>query len=258
MELAKSTVVSQQTYDAATLSGPLSNQVAALKAAGAQVVAMATIPAATALAMLPAASIGYFPQYVISNVGSDAPTVGPLLEAYTKAGHGTATQVKAAAGLLNGVITDAYFPPESQVSNPWVKVEAKILKNYAPALYAKTGLDGNTEYGVALALTFVQALQAAGKNLTRAGLISAIEKSGKNFVTPGFVPPSYSNSVHFGFQGAEVVKLTTTAAPAVTPTGSWIGGVPLTRVEVTNVGSAPVTTYTGKIALPPSSLVSTS
>ena len=258
IELAKSMVVSQQTYDAATLSGPLSNQVAALKAAGAQVVAMATIPAATALTMLPAASIGYFPQYVISNVGDDAPTVGPLLEAYTKAGHGTATQVKAAAGLLNGVISDAYVPPESQVSNPWVKVDAKILKNYAPALYAKAGLDGNTEVGVALALTFVQALQAAGKNLTRAGLISAIEKSGKNFVTPGFVPPSYSNNVHFGFQGAEVVKLTTTAAPAVTPTGSWIGAVPLTRVEVTNVGSGPVNTYNGKIALPSSSLVATS
>ena len=104
-------VVSQQTYDAATLSGPLSNQVAALKAAGAQVVAMATIPAATALAMLPATSIGYFPQYVVSNVGSDAPTVGPLLEAYTKAGHGTAAEVKAAAGLLKGVITDVVLPP---------------------------------------------------------------------------------------------------------------------------------------------------
>ncbi len=258
MELAKPTVVSQQTYDAATLSGPLSNQVAALKAAGAQVVAMATIPAATALTMLPAASIGYFPQYVISNVGADSPTVGPLLEAYTKASHGTATQVKAAAALLNGVITDAYEPPESQVSNPWVKVETKLLKDYAPALYAKTGLDGNTEYGVALAYTFVQALQAAGKNLTRAGLISAIEKSGKSFVTPGFVPLSYSSTVHYGFQGAEVVKLTTTAPPSVTPTGSWLGGVNLTRVEVTNVGSGPVTTYTGDIALPPSSLVSTS
>ena len=56
MEIPKTSVVSQQTYDAATLSGPLSNQVAALKAAGAQVVAMATIPAATALTMLPAAS----------------------------------------------------------------------------------------------------------------------------------------------------------------------------------------------------------
>ena len=258
MELAKTQVVSQQTYDAATLSGPLSNQVAALKAAGVQVLAMATIPAATALTMLPASSIGYFPQYVISDVGSDAPTVGPLLEAFTKAAHGSPTAVKAAAGLLNGVITDSYFPPESQVANPWVKVETKLLKDYAPGLYAKAGLDGNTEYGVALALTFVQALQAAGKNLTRQGLISAIEKAGKNFVTPGFVPPSYSDSVHYGFQGAEVTKLTTTAPPAVTPTGSWIGVVPLTRVEVTDTGNAPVTTYNGKIALPPSSLVSTS
>ena len=55
MEIPKSSVVSQQTYDAATLSGPLSNQMAALKAAGAQVVVLATIPAATALSMLPAA-----------------------------------------------------------------------------------------------------------------------------------------------------------------------------------------------------------
>ena len=167
MEIPAAAVVSRQTYDAATLSGPLSNQVAALKAAGAQVVAMATIPAATALTMLPATSIGYFPQYVISNVGSDAPTVGPLLEAYTKAGHGTAAEVKAAAGLLKGVITDAYFPPESQTSNPWVKVDVKLLKDYAPSLYAKYGLDGNTGYGVDLALTVVEALQAAGKNLTR-------------------------------------------------------------------------------------------
>ena len=258
MELSKSSVVSQQSYDAATLSGPLSTQVAALKSAGAQVVAMATIPAATALTMIPAASIGYLPQYVISTVGADAPTVGPLLEAFVKASHGTATQVKEVAGLLNGVITDSYFPAESDTANPWVKVEAKLLKDYAPALYAKAGVDGNTLYGVGLALTFVQALQAAGKNLTRQSLISALENSGKSFITPGFVPPSYSSSVHFGFQGSEVVKLTTSAPPAVTPTGSWIGTVALTRVEVTNIGSAPVTTYTGKIAPPPSSLVSTS
>jgi len=55
-EIPSASVVSRQTYDASTLAGPLSNQVAALKAAGAQVVAMATIPAATALAMLPAAA----------------------------------------------------------------------------------------------------------------------------------------------------------------------------------------------------------
>jgi branched-chain amino acid transport system substrate-binding protein len=257
MEIPSSSVVSRQTYDAATLAGPLSNQVAALKAAGAQVVAMATIPAATALAMLPAAAIGYNPQYVISNVGADAPTVGPLLSAFTSKGGGTAAQAAAAGGLLNGVITDSYFAPESDVSNPWVKVEKKLLQKYAPSLYAKSGLDGNTQYGLALAYTFVQALQAAGKNLTRAGLLAAIAKSGKTFVTPGYVPLSYSSSVHYGFQGAQIVKLSTTAPPAVTPSGSWIGGTAIGPIEVTDVGTGPVKKYTGKISTPPKSLSNT-
>ena len=170
MEIPSSSVVSRQTYDAATLAGPLSNQMAALKAAGAQVVVLATIPAATALAMLPAVSIGYSPQYVVDSVGADSPTVGPLLSSFTQKGGGTAAQATAAAGLLNGVITTAYFAPESDTSNPWVQTEKKILEQYAPATYAKYGLDGNTQYGVALAYTFVQALEKAGKNLTLSGL----------------------------------------------------------------------------------------
>ncbi len=258
MEIPSASVVSRQSYDAATLAGPLSNQMAALKAAGAQVIAMATIPAATALAMLPAAAIGYLPQYVLSNVGADSPTVGPLLASFTQKGGGSAAQAKAATGLLNGVITDAYFAPEADVSNPWVQVEKKLLQDYAPSLYAKSGLDGNTQYGIALAYTFVQSLQAAGKNLTRAGLLAAIASSGKNFVTPGFVPLSYSNTVHFGFEGSQVIKLSSTAPPAVTPTGSWIGSAPASPVEVTDVGSGPVTKYTGPTSTPPHSLVSTS
>jgi ABC-type branched-subunit amino acid transport system substrate-binding protein len=258
MEIPSSSVVSRQTYDAATLAGPLSNQMAALKAAGAQVVVLATIPAATALAMLPGAAIGYLPQYVVDSVGADPPTVGPLLSSFTQKATGSATQAAAAAGLLNGVITDAYFAPENQTSNPWVVVEKKILAKYAPSLYAQSGLDGNTQYGIALASTFVQALQAAGKNLTRAGLISAIAKQGKNFVTPGFVPLSYSSSVHFGFEGEEVIKLSSSAPPAVTPSGSWIGGTAVTPVEVTNPGSGPVTKYTGKTSTPPKYLASTS
>ena len=77
MEIPSSSVVSKQTYDAATLAGPLSNQMAALKAAGAQVVVLATIPAATALSMLPAVAIGYSPQYVVDNVGADCPDCRP-------------------------------------------------------------------------------------------------------------------------------------------------------------------------------------
>ena len=110
---------------------------------------------------------------------------------------------------------------------------------------------------MALAYTFVQALQKAGKNLTRAGLVSAIAKYGKDFVTPGFVPLSYTSSVHYGFEGEEVVKLSSSAPPAVTPTGSWIGGVAVTPVEYTSPGAGSIHTYKGKISTPPKKLAST-
>jgi ABC-type branched-subunit amino acid transport system substrate-binding protein len=257
MEIPSSSVVSRQTYDAATLAGPLSNQMAALKAAGAQVVVLATIPAATALAMLPAAVIGYSPQFVVDSVGADSPTVGPLLSSFAQKGGGTPSQVAGAGGLLNNVITTAYFPPESETSNPWVQDTKKLLQQYAPSLYAKAGLDGNTEYGVALAYTFVQALQKAGKNLTRQSLMNAINNHGKSFVTPGFVPLSYSSSVHYGFEGEQVVKLESSAPPAVTPSGTWIGSTPVTPVETTSPGSGPIHKYTGPTSTPPKSLSST-
>ena len=87
---------------------------------------------------------------------------------------------------------------------------------------------------------------------------SAIANSAKSFVTPGYVPLSYSSSVHYGFQGAEVVKLSTTAPPSVTPTGSWIGGSAVGPIETTNVGTGPIVTYTGKVSTPPQKLVSSS
>jgi ABC-type branched-subunit amino acid transport system substrate-binding protein len=251
MEIPSSSVVSRQNYDVATLAGPLSNQMAALKNAGAQVVVLATIPAATALAMLPAAVISYFPQYVIDAVGADPPTVGPLLESFAQKGGASSSQVQAAKGLLSGVITNTYLPPENQTSNPWVADTAKLLQKYAPSLWAKSGLDGNTEYGVALGYTFVQALQKAGKNLTRQGLMDAINNHGKSFVTPGLVPLSYSSTNHFGYEGDQIVKLSTTAPPAVTPTGSWIGGSTVGPVYVTSPGSGPIKKYTGPTSTPP-------
>ena len=257
MEIPSSSVVSRQTYDVSTLAGPLSNQMAALKAAGAQVVVLATIPAATALAMLPAAVIGYSPQYVVDSVGADSPTVGPLLSSFTQKGGGSAAQAAAAGGLLTNVITTAYIPPESETTNPWVQDTKKILQQYAPSLYAKAGLDGNDEYGVALAYTFVQALQKAGKNLTRQSLMNAVNNEGKSFVTPGFVPLSYSSSVHYGFEGEEVVKYESSAPVAVTPTGTWIGSVPVTPVQTTSPGSGPIHKYTGPTSTPPHTLSST-
>jgi hypothetical protein len=138
-----------------------------------------------------------------------------------------------------------------------VQTTKKLLQQYAPSLYARSGLDGNTEYGVALAYTFVQALQKAGKNLTRQSLMNAINTHGKSFVTPGFVPLSYSSSVHYGFEGEQVVKLESSAPPAVTPSGTWIGSTPVTPVETTSPGSGPIHKYTGPTSTPPKSLSST-
>lgn len=251
LEIPASAIVSEQNYNVTTLSGPLTTQMSALKAAGAQVVIMGSIPAATALAMLPAFAIGYTPQYLIDSVGSDAPTVGPLLAAFTALGGGSAATAKATAALLNGVITDAYLPPEGLGSSPWVVVTKKLLQKYAPGVWKKDGLNGNTEYGVALAYTFVQALKAAGKNLTRAALMKALEKKGHSLTTAGLVPLSYSNSVHYGYEGGEVVEFSSSAPPIVTPSGSWPGDKVLTPVEVTTPGSGPVRKFKGKVSPPP-------
>ena len=257
MEIPSSSVVSRQTYDAATLAGPLSNQMAALQSAGAQVVVLATIPAATALAMLPAAA-------VVTSRSTSSTASAPTPRRWARCSRrspnpppAARSEAQAAVGLLNGVITDAYLPPENQTSNAWVQVETKLLKDYAPGLYAAHGLDGNTEYGIALADTFVQALQAAGTNLTRQGLINAIASSGSSFVTPGLVPLSYSSTVHFGYEGAEIVQYSTSAPTAALPTGTWIGGNVVSPIYQTSPGAGPVNTFSGTPKAPPSNLANT-
>ncbi|MGH9072302.1 MAG: ABC transporter substrate-binding protein [Acidimicrobiales bacterium] len=233
--IPSSQVVSRQTYDVATLSGPLSNQIAAIKAAGAQVVVLNTIPAATALSLLPAAAIGYKPQWVISNVGDDPPTIAPLLSSFSKGAAGGA--------LLDGVISDSYIPPEAQTSNAWVQVTKKLLTDYDPG----APLDGNTEYGVALGYTFVQALQFAGKNMTRQSLLNALVKDGTKFVTPALAGFDYSPTDHYGMTGDEMVRIVNGATNDVQV---------ISPVYVTN-NTGPVTVYHGKELPPPASLSST-
>ncbi|MGH9096514.1 MAG: ABC transporter substrate-binding protein [Acidimicrobiales bacterium] len=232
-ELPGNAVVSRQNYDAATLAGPMSNQIAALKAAGAQVVALATVPAATALALLPAASIGYAPQWVSSNVGADPPTVAALLNSFSKGAAG--------ASLLNGMVSDAYAPPEADTSNAWIQAIQKVLTKYDPG----APLDGNTTYGVELGYTFIQALQKAGPDLTRAGIVSAIESNGSKFVNAGLVPLTYSSSVHFGYSGAQIATINNGASTVTGPV-------------YTSTINGPIKVFTGAGTPPPASLLNLS
>ena len=52
-----------------------------------------------------------------------------------------------------------------------MKLFRKVDEKYIP----KLPFDGNVEYGMALAYTFVEALQAAGPNPTRQSIVETIE-----------------------------------------------------------------------------------
>jgi hypothetical protein len=47
----------------------------------------------------------------------------------------------------------------------------------------------------------VQSLRAAGKNLTRTGLIKAVESKGAGFASAGLVPLNFSGSSRVGYNG---------------------------------------------------------
>ena len=137
-EIPAKNIVGEQNYQgtSAGLAAGLGAQISALKAAGAKLVVLYTIPAATALALLAAAGLDYHPVWVVSSVGSDPPTLSGLLSSFSKGAAG--------ASLLNGMITNAYLPPESQSSNAWIKLAKSILGKYEKGYH----WDGNSEYGV--------------------------------------------------------------------------------------------------------------
>jgi branched-chain amino acid transport system substrate-binding protein len=193
-ELPASSIVSKQPYQSGTTS--LGPQITALKAAKVQVLVDFTVPIYTAIGQLTSFTLGFKPQLVVSNVGIDPTTVGGLLKTISKGkASGTA--------LIEGAITDGYLPSPTDTSNPWIQLFKKIHDQYDAA----APFDGNVEYGMANAYTLVQALQDAGKNLTRQDLINAINSDGAKWKGPGLVPFRYSKTDHGGYAGAEMGQI---------------------------------------------------
>jgi ABC-type branched-subunit amino acid transport system substrate-binding protein len=238
MEIKSSAVVSKQTYVASTAAyvAGLNSQVAALQAAGAKVVVLAAIPPFVNLFATTAATLGYTPQLVIDGVAGDPSGIGSAAALMTPAPAGQA--------LLNGAITDGYGDFENQTSDPWVQVATKLLTKYDSQVATK-GITGDELVGFNLGYTIVQALKDAGKNLTRQGLLNAIAANGSKFTESGFVPYSYSSSVHFGYEGEQLYKMSTTAPPIVLPNGSYLGVEPIGPVYYTSPGAGPVKVWHG-------------
>ena len=209
-QISSSTVVSRQNYvPTNTNVGP---QIAALQASGAKVVVMYTIPAFTALALLTAATLNYHPTWVVSNVGSDPPTLTGLLTSFS--------QGKAGGQLLTGMVTDIYAPAVSDTSNPWVSLFKQIHDQYISSL----PFDGNVLYGMETAYTFVQLMKAAGQNPTRSGVVHTLENTKLNG-GPGLAPFGYSSTNHLGYLGVQIATIgadgsATTSGPVYTSSDS--------------------------------------
>ncbi|HLK78271.1 MAG TPA: ABC transporter substrate-binding protein [Streptosporangiaceae bacterium] len=228
-ELPASMVVAKQSYVPTNVNvGPA---VAALRAAGAQVVVSFSIPAFTALLKLTSLKLGFSPTLVVSNVGSDPITLSGLLEAFAKQGGATVNGNQ----LTTGIITDAYLPALS-ASDSWYVLFKKVHDQYEP----KAPLDGNFFYGMSVAYSFVQAMFKAGRNPTRADLVNAIQ--GGLPQGPMVAPFAFSSSNHLGVTGAYIGIIQN---GVVTQQGSVL--------TTDSTATGPISTYTGSEEQAPAS-----
>lgn len=120
--------------------------------------------------------------WIAGSVGGDANTL-------------LALGVKPAT--INGALAASFFPDAKDATDPYVSEFMKINTKYNKGV----SFDNVVLQGMNSAMLTVQSLRAAGKNLTRTGLIKAIESKGADFASAGLVPLNYSGSSRVGYNG---------------------------------------------------------
>ena len=171
-------IVDAEPFD--LTAGAPAAQVAKLKASGADTFIIFATPTPTIQSYVIATKLGWTPAHVITNSVS---ATDAFLTIATKSG----------STITNGTLTVSYLlDPANPIYNklPGMKLYRTIMAKYDPKGNVSDGLN---LYGVAKAWNTVQVLQAAGKNLTRAGLmkaarnmnLSAKAKKANPFALPG-------------------------------------------------------------------------
>lgn len=168
----KSEIVDMEGFAATDTT--VTQQVLALKAKGANVYFIVATPAQAIAGLVTATKIGWSPTTFLSNVSNIRPF---LLVAASNGAN------------LDGLISSSYLPTWNQTSIKGMLLAKSIIAKYQPDLLSDFAQgDSNLVYGMAVAWTFVYALQNAGKNPTRASLETALHSMNttKNpFVYPG-------------------------------------------------------------------------
>ncbi|WP_214367853.1 ABC transporter substrate-binding protein [Pseudonocardia sp. H11422] len=219
-------IVSAQRYTPGNTD--VAPQIAALQAAGADFVIGFNVPSYTALSQLQSLRLNYRPQWAYSNIGSDPALVGSLLARFSE---GAVTD----AGLLDGVITTEYLAGVDRPEDPWTQLFSKVWDEHG----GEGDLTNFRIYGMSEAYAFVQALQAAGPNPTRQGIVDAVERVGTGLQGPWLAPFRYSADRHAGISGVKVTRISGQTTEDLTP------------VQTTDNGDAPISTHTAPESIPP-------
>jgi branched-chain amino acid transport system substrate-binding protein len=159
----KSQIVSAQSYDPGQTT--LTQQLLALKAAGADTLVVFALPTQTITALATVPKIGWTPSAtLVGNVSANR----IFMLAAAKSGAN-----------VDGVISTGYtvsstYAPQANLAG--VKLAKAIITQYAPSLAGSLAAgDGNVIYGLGAAWAMVYGLQHAGKTPTRAGLLKALK-----------------------------------------------------------------------------------
>ncbi len=174
--------VTTTSYFSGQQVSPFTSQVSAMRSAGCELVVFFGVTSATAQLLGTSARSGFRPTWMLTSVGSDPSILSASLGA-------------SANALLNGVYTPSFLVPIQDTSNPYVsQMKAIADANSLPWNFY-------TYYGINTAYVLAQAIKAAGPDLTRKGLINALQTKASTFRSAAVVPMSISAKSHQGLTG---------------------------------------------------------
>ena len=212
------------SLSAALAEGALAKIDAAVPAAAKPVMVLMGTTDSTALILKAAEKLSLTSRFtwIAGSVGGDANTLFAL-------------GVKPAT--IDGAYAASFFPDAKDTTDEYVSQFMKINEKYNKGVT----FDNIVLQAMNSAMLTVQALRAAGKNLTRAGLMKAIEDKGSTFASAGLAPLNYSATSRVGYNGYWFGQLN--AKGELKPVG---GKVTLYTTDSATATAPVLSTYTRK------------
>jgi ABC-type branched-subunit amino acid transport system substrate-binding protein len=171
----------------------LGTQIGQLKANGVDIVIIAAVSSATAVAYATASALAYKPtKWAVISVGADATTFQTILGS-------KGVPAATSAAMLAGTISASHAPAPGDATDEYVTAFKKINEDFNKGVDKRW--DNNIMQGMNIAYLATSALMGVGKDLTRAKLIAYLENNGSKLSSAAFAPLGYSKSTHEAFTG---------------------------------------------------------